>query len=109
MKRPDRPPCPNCNGTGVIRCGAQQPAAARLECAVWGPLRDRLAHMDCPGVVHFAYEGTVGSLARSAPLPLVCECECRTCKRSWWAQGRPVIRAGEIICDRGPDATGDGQ
>lgn len=69
-------------------------------CAVWGPLHvDRNVHMDCPVVVHAAHEGCIGSPARTEPLPMVCACECATCKRAWWAQGRPVIRGGVIVSE----------
>lgn len=72
---------------------------ATLVCAVWGPLdaRDRHAHMDCPVIVSHAYEGVGGSPARTAPLPMICSCECHTCKRAWWTKGRPILRDGVII------------
>lgn len=68
-----------------------------LVCAVWGPLHDRGEHHECPVVVNHAHEGVAGSPARTEALPMVCACECHTCKRAWWAQGRPVVRDGTIF------------
>lgn len=72
-----------------------------LVCAAWGPLApDRLVHLDCPVVVREPHQACKGAPARSGPLPMVCGCECHTCKREWWAQGRPVQRDGAIVFDR---------
>lgn len=30
-------------------------------------------------------------------LPVVCLCDCTSCKRAWFADGRPIIRNGEIV------------
>ncbi len=57
--------------------------------------------MDCPAVVRAETEGCLGSPARCCPLPMVCTCECHTCKRAWWAAGRPLIRDGQIVYDTG--------
>ena len=72
--------------------------ANRLTCAVWGPLDEgRLVHMDCPVVVTQAHEGVTGSRARTEELPIVCDCECSTCKRAWWNAGRPILKDGQIL------------
>ena len=74
---------------------------SHLVCAVWGPLRHgRVVHMDCPVIVREPLEGIAGSAARTGPLPMVCGCECQTCKRAWWARGRPVLKDGAIVFDK---------
>jgi len=70
-------------------------------CAAWGPLAPgRAEHMDCPVVVRESHEACTGSPGRSGPLPMICECECQTCKRAWWAESRPVLRDGAIVFDK---------
>lgn len=39
MTYPERPPCPNCEGTGLIRCGIQYPD---------GTFEDRMPPLECP-------------------------------------------------------------
>jgi hypothetical protein len=71
-------------------------------CAAWGPLSaGRFTHMECPVVVHRAHEAAPGAPGRTEPLPLVCSCECSSCKRAWWNAGRPKIQDGAIVTDRG--------
>ncbi len=71
-----------------------------LICAAWGPLSvGRLVHLDCPVVVRAAHEAADGAPGRSKPLPIVCSCECATCKRAWWDAGRPTWRDGAIVFD----------
>lgn len=55
--------------------------------------------MDCPVIVHSASEGAPGSPACVGPLPMICPCECHTCKRAWVAAGRPLLRNDTIIYD----------
>jgi hypothetical protein len=57
--------------------------------------------MDCPVIVRSADEGAEGSPARIGPLPIVCDCECHTCKRAWWSAGRPLLRDGKIFREDG--------
>ena len=45
-------------------------------------------HEDCPVVVRVN-----GALK-------VCACECKPCKRAWFADGRPILRSGAIVRDR---------
>lgn len=72
-----------------------------LVCAAWGPLAPgRFVHMDCPVVIREAHEACKGAPACTARLPMVCECECQTCKRAWWAEGRPVLRGDTIVFDK---------
>ncbi len=33
---------------------------------------------------------------------LVCQCECRPCKRRWWNAGRPVVRDGKLSSEKSP-------
>ena len=59
---------------------------ADLKCIAWGPLLGPTdVHPDCPVIV------------TSHPLPMMCPCECQTCKRSWFAQGRPIVKDGKVI------------
>lgn len=74
-------------------------APSTLVCAVWGPLY-RGEHMDCPAIVNHPHEGVTGSPARTASLPIICQCECRTCKHAWWKAGRPIMRDGYVIYER---------
>lgn len=70
-----------------------------LVCAAWGPLAPgRFVHMDCPVVVREAHEACIG--AATGPLPMLCQCECRTCTLAWLDQGRPLMRDGAIVFDK---------
>jgi len=57
-------------------------------CIAWGTEHP---HPDCPVVLHDVAESAGGVLHIPGPLPRVCPCECRTCRRAWWAQGRPRV------------------
>lgn len=63
-------------------------------CATWGQLEPGQSHhLDCVAIVTKESQ----RCPRQHPLPslpYVCECECLTCKRAWWAAGRP--RTGPI-------------
>jgi len=64
-------------------------------CIAWGPIRpERHIHLDCPVVLHSAESSAI---ALEGPFPRICPCDCRTCKRAWWAQGRPILRNGKIV------------
>lgn len=69
---------------------------ADLICVFWGPLFDRELHHHSCGVVLrnldevATYKGK--RLFDPPRIPMVCSCECQTCKRAWWDQGRPIIR-----------------
>jgi len=55
-------------------------------CITHGPIQaGELVHSSC-NVVVSRRDG-----------PKVCTCECRACKRAWWAQGRPILRDGKIV------------
>ena len=41
---------------------------------------------DCPSCPVVAWD-----------VPRVCPCECQTCKRAWWRDGRPIVRDGKIV------------
>lgn len=74
---------------------------ADLICAFWGHLsKSRVVHQNCGVIVTTNEElchGCTG-VDFNAPVPRVCPCECQTCKRAWWAEGRPKINdAGEIV------------
>jgi hypothetical protein len=60
-----------------------------LTCILWGELAGLglLIHPTCPVIES-------GDPPRP---PRVCSCECQTCKRAWWAQGRPIVRDGQIV------------
>lgn len=65
-----------------------------LECIAWGTLLPGLMnHDDCPVVLWRASDAAVEVVV---PLPAVCPCECRTCKRAWWDDGRPRVVSGKI-------------
>lgn len=62
-------------------------------CAAWGPLsaeHGEHEHMSC-SVVYWSAEETTRLGQRDGPFPLVCGCECLTCKRAWWKAGRPRV------------------
>jgi hypothetical protein len=66
-------------------------------CPTWGVLRGQPYHTDCLVVVD---ESNKGECARAGQLekkilPIVCPCECWTCKRAWSADGMPIIRNGK--------------
>jgi len=75
---------------------------ARPYCIAWmhEPPPEALLD-DCPScrVVTHAPANPRGGTDFHAPsgLPRVCPCECQTCKRAWWADGRPIVRDGEIV------------
>jgi hypothetical protein len=72
-------------------------------CIGWGRLivRDGGSHSDCPVVLtkDMVYESAIAAelLASGRVFPMVCPCDCKTCKRAWWAKGRPIIRDGKIV------------
>jgi len=66
----------------------EQAKQANLWCPFWGAIGPGPSHMSC--------DVTLTDPATSAlrgndtpPVPFVCKCECTTCKRAWWAAGRP--------------------
>lgn len=64
-------------------------------CIGWGRLFGSVqTHPDCPVVLLDNSESAV-SLDGFA-FPVVCPCECRVCKRAWWASDRPRISNGQI-------------
>jgi hypothetical protein len=75
-----------------------------LFCIGWGKLRlkDDGTHKSCP-VVFLTSESTWESaikgdlLASGRSFPMVCPCDCKTCKRAWWEAGRPILKDGAII------------
>lgn len=48
-------------------------------------------HLRCPTIV-----------IESDGSPRVCLCECKTCKRAWFADGRPVVRNGKVVRETDP-------
>ncbi len=73
-----------------------------LFCVAWGQLTNR-GHMDCPVVV--TYPGQVISELRDRlkdKMPVICDCDCTTCDRAWWAKGRPTLREdGKVVDENG--------
>lgn len=70
-------------------------AGADRTCPAWGPLADgELAHPSCPVMVTSAAQ--VSAVVRIDSYPFVCPCDCRVCKRAWWARGRPRVRGKDI-------------
>lgn len=69
-----------------------------VECIAYGGLwGDELDHPDCP-VLAFKTPGTRGCVSGGGVKPnAVCKCECQTCKRAWWAAGRPTLVNGEVV------------
>lgn len=58
-------------------------------CAVWGTRKAGETHLVCD-VVTTANHQRAGGAANPPPVGTwVCTCECTTCKRAWWAAGRP--------------------
>ena len=74
--------------------------ATDLFCIGWGSLAGE-THTDCPVILtkDSVYESAIASelLASGRDFPMVCPCECKTCKRAWWAAGRPIHKDGTII------------
>jgi len=71
---------------------------AELVCIAWGALQGyEREHFDCPVILESAVSAAVPV---TVELPALCPCECRTCKRSWWAMGRPLVRDGKIVTER---------
>ena len=61
------------------------PAERTAWCPSWGVLLpSERKHRDCPVIV------------AAVPL-LVCPCECKACRRAWWAAGRPIVRDGAVV------------
>ena len=58
-------------------------------CIAWGKHAPREPHPSCPVVIHDVSQIPGNVLHVPGPLPRVCPCECRTCQRAWWSQGRP--------------------
>jgi len=63
-----------------------------LICIAWG----ELPHPDCPVIVRSVDQVAPHVLEQLGELPAVCPCECKTCKRAWWADGRPRIVGGRV-------------
>lgn len=73
---------------------------ANFDCITWGgpPRNPQLVHGDCFVVAtKESIKDNRPALPIKGPLPQVCPCECQTCKRAWWAYGRPIIRDGKIV------------
>jgi hypothetical protein len=73
-----------------------------LFCIGWGNLRhEECEHKDCPVVLtkETVNESAIAPsiLALGRRFPLVCPCECRVCRRAWWAAGRPILKNGKIV------------
>lgn len=72
-------------------------------CIGWGKIRpgEGNAHMDCPVVLteDTVYQSAISAelLTNAKQFPMVCPCECQTCKRAWWAKGRPILKDGKIV------------
>lgn len=72
-------------------------------CPFWGyDARDtlRLEHDSCDVV---AYVQPIPGGVSVCQVPQegftlsVCKCECTTCKRAWWADGRPKLVNGKVV------------
>ena len=69
-------------------------------CPTWGSLRDgNKSHMDCLVVVDESNRFSCADADQLAgkTLPIVCPCECWTCKRAWSADGMPIVRDGKVV------------
>ena len=72
-------------------------------CVGWGLPRkgEGSTHLDCPVVLtaEKVRESAIADelLAGGKSFPMVCPCECKTCKRAWWDKGRPIVKDGKII------------
>lgn len=65
-----------------------RPADPTRTCACWGPLGEHeMWHHDCAVTITDPSQQVAEH--RVGPYPRVCTCECSTCKRAWWAAGRP--------------------
>lgn len=74
------------DGEGVV-------LVSSLICEAWGPLESyELEHVRCPGIIRNDVK-TFKPLAK----PIVCGCECKTCKRAYWMNGRPIVQADGSI------------
>ena len=77
-------------------------AGADLHCISWGPLGkpgapDSLVHMDCAVIVADEEQARRQAVRVPGPYPKVCPCDCQTCKRAWWADGRPMVRDCVVV------------
>lgn len=66
----------------------QQAKDLGLWCPFWGSVGLSLEHMNCDVVLRKASSSALPA-GKLPELPCVCGCDCRTCKRAWWAAGRP--------------------
>ena len=74
--------------------------AANFDCIAWGgpPKPPQLDHTDCFVVAtDESIKNDCPALPIKGDLPQVCPCECSTCKRAWWAAGRPMVRKGKVV------------
>ena len=62
-----------------------------MRCLFWGLLSDgRYQHLDCGVILNEKTKQAVSTGVKiHESLPQVCPCECTTCKRAWFAAGRP--------------------
>lgn len=72
--------------------------SADLKCISWGDLEKwQYVHMDCAVIVESAEDAANQAVRVKPPYPKVCPCDCKNCKRAWWAMGRPVVRDGVLF------------
>ena len=83
-------------------------------CLFWGSLSDwqrGAGHLNCDVILtkknlrgcvrnNETAESTA-QIADGKVEALVCGCECTTCKRAWFAAGRPLIKDGKIVREGG--------
>lgn len=67
-----------------------------LWCVAWGAPGPGPDHMDCPVVVTSDSQVATDQRGKNK-LPVVCECDCTTCKRAWWNAGRPIMGEDGVI------------
>ncbi len=69
-----------------------------LFCLCWGELpENQFVHPSCDVVIRSVEQISNKSVPVPKQFPAVCMCDCLTCKRSWNAQGRPVIREDGVL------------
>lgn len=78
--------------------GVRSREASPSACIAWGTLEEAGHHEGCPAV--FESESDRARFPGGpdpASYPVACPCECRDCRRAWWAAGRPVVCEGRVV------------
>lgn len=51
----------------------------------------------CLFIDHSRCRVVVGEAPSSNLMTLVCMCDCKDCRRAWFADGQPIVREGKIV------------